>query len=46
MKLWRIGVDVGRTFTDPAPLDQRSGAITVHKQLTTPADPPVVDARE
>ena len=36
---YRIGVDIGGTFTDFALLDDRSGGIVVHKQLTTPADP-------
>ncbi len=36
---YRIGVDIGGTFTDFALLDTRSGGIVVHKQLTTPADP-------
>ena len=36
---FRIGVDIGGTFTDFALIDDRSGAVTVHKQLTTPRDP-------
>ena len=36
---YRIGVDIGGTFTDFALLDERCGGIVVHKQLTTPADP-------
>ncbi len=35
----RLGVDIGGTFTDFALFDEASGAITVHKQLTTPHDP-------
>jgi N-methylhydantoinase A len=35
----RLGVDIGGTFTDFALLDQTSGGITVHNQLTTPHDP-------
>jgi len=41
MTPYRIGVDIGGTFTDFALLDDRSGSIVVHKQLTTPADPSV-----
>ena len=36
---WRIGVDIGGTFTDFALLEEASRRIWVHKQLTTPADP-------
>ncbi len=36
---WRIGVDIGGTFTDFAVLNTASGRIWVHKQLTTPSDP-------
>ena len=36
---FRIGVDIGGTFTDFALIDDRRGAVTVHKQLTTPRDP-------
>ena len=36
---WRIGVDVGGTFTDLMVLDERSGAVHVLKTPTTPADP-------
>jgi N-methylhydantoinase A len=35
----RLGVDIGGTFTDFALFNEASGAITVHKQLTTPHDP-------
>jgi N-methylhydantoinase A len=35
----RLGVDIGGTFTDFALFDEATGAITVHKQLTTPSDP-------
>jgi N-methylhydantoinase A len=38
-KRWRIGVDVGGTFTDLAVLDTSSGELSVHKVPTTPADP-------
>src|SRR6516162_3253112 len=35
---WRIGVDIGGTFTDVALLDDASGRIGVAKVPTTPAD--------
>ena len=35
---YRIGVDIGGTFTDFALLDE-AGAVSIHKQLTTPDDP-------
>jgi N-methylhydantoinase A len=35
---WRIGVDIGGTFTDVAVVDETSGRIGVAKVLTTPAD--------
>ena len=35
---WRIGVDIGGTFTDVALVDDASGAIGVAKALTTPGD--------
>ena len=35
----RIGIDVGGTFTDLLLVDDASGAVTVVKTLTTPADP-------
>ena len=36
---YRLGCDVGGTFTDFVLLDQASGRIDVHKVLTTPLDP-------
>src|SRR5260221_14663990 len=36
---YRLGVDIGGTFTDFALLDEGSGALVIHKQLTTPDDP-------
>ena len=36
---WRIGVDIGGTFTDFALLDGAARKLAIHKQLTTPADP-------
>lgn len=35
---WRIGVDIGGTFTDVAVVDDESGRIGVAKALTTPRD--------
>ena len=37
--MYRIGVDIGGTFTDFAMYDARAGRMGVHKQLTTPKDP-------
>ena len=36
---YRVGVDIGGTFTDLILVENESGAITVGKSLTTPADP-------
>ncbi|MBG02923.1 MAG: hypothetical protein CMM59_02465 [Rhodospirillaceae bacterium] len=36
---WRIGVDIGGTFTDFALLDANGRKLAIHKQLTTPSDP-------
>jgi N-methylhydantoinase A len=36
--VWRIGVDIGGTFTDVALVDDASGRIGVAKVPTTPAD--------
>jgi N-methylhydantoinase A len=35
---WRVGVDVGGTFTDLAGIDDASGAVCLEKVPTTPAD--------
>ncbi len=35
---WRIGVDIGGTFTDVALVEESTGRIAVAKRLTTPAD--------
>jgi N-methylhydantoinase A len=35
---WRIGVDIGGTFTDVALADEASGRIGVAKVPSTPAD--------
>jgi N-methylhydantoinase A len=40
-KRYRIGFDIGGTFTDFAMHDRQSGALHVWKRLTTPADPSV-----
>src|SRR5687767_7223882 len=36
---YRVGVDIGGTFTDLILVDDESGEITVGKALTTPGDP-------
>jgi len=36
---YRIGVDIGGTFTDFALFDEAAAEIAIHKQLTTPDDP-------
>ena len=36
---WRVGVDVGGTFTDFFALDEPSGTVVVHKVPSTPANP-------
>ena len=46
---YRIGIDVGGTFTDLYMLDERSGAVVRHKLLSTPAEPhraPLAGIRE
>jgi N-methylhydantoinase A len=35
---WRVGIDIGGTFTDVALVDETSGRIEVAKVSTTPAD--------
>ena len=37
--MYRIGVDIGGTFTDFALFDGSGGKMSVHKRLTTPHDP-------
>ena len=37
--MYRIGVDIGGTFTDFALFDARGRRMAVHKRLTTPHDP-------
>ena len=36
---YRIGIDIGGTFTDFALVDDSTGHLLVNKQLTTPTDP-------
>ena len=36
---YRLGVDIGGTFTDFALIDDATGELAIHKLLTTPADP-------
>jgi N-methylhydantoinase A len=36
--MWRIGIDIGGTFTDVALVEEASGRIAVAKVSTTPAD--------
>ena len=36
---YRIGVDIGGTFTDFALFDEEGAEMVIHKRLTTPADP-------
>ena len=38
-RVYRIGVDIGGTFTDFALFDARGRRMAVHKRLTTPHDP-------
>ena len=36
---YRVGIDIGGTFTDFAILSEGDGRLFIHKQLTTPDDP-------
>jgi N-methylhydantoinase A len=36
---YRLGIDIGGTFTDFALFDEAGGTFSIHKQLTTPDDP-------
>src|ERR1700730_13730749 len=38
-RVYRVGVDIGGTFTDFALFDPRGRKMSVHKRLTTPHDP-------
>ncbi len=35
---WRVGIDIGGTFTDVAMVEEQSGRIGIAKVLTTPRD--------
>ena len=37
--MFRIGIDVGGTFTDYTLLDERTGSVSFHKVASTPKDP-------
>jgi len=39
MTSWRVGIDIGGTFTDAALVDSETGQVRVVKVLTTPEDP-------
>jgi N-methylhydantoinase A len=39
MSVWRVGVDIGGTFTDAAFVDATTGAVRIVKVPTTPTDP-------
>jgi len=39
MTTWRVGVDIGGTFTDAALVNAETGQVRVVKVLTTPEDP-------
>ncbi|XDB00400.1 hydantoinase B/oxoprolinase family protein (plasmid) [Sulfitobacter sp. LCG007] len=36
---WRVGFDIGGTFTDFVLYDAQTASVTLHKRLTTPHDP-------
>ncbi|EFH13423.1 hydantoinase B/oxoprolinase family protein [Teichococcus cervicalis] len=38
---WRIGFDIGGTFTDFILYDSAAGSVRLHKRLTTPHDPSI-----
>ena len=37
--VYRLGVDIGGTFTDFALYDERARTVSIHKRLTTPEEP-------
>src|SRR5271163_3838771 len=41
MRALRLGLDIGGTFTDFVLTDPDTGALRLHKRLTTPEDPAV-----
>ena len=47
MSGYRLGVDIGGTFTDFALFDEADKSLHIHKCLTTPDDPSraVIDGR-
>src|SRR5215471_15705347 len=38
---YRLGIDIGGTFTDVVLQNTTSGELTVHKRLSTPSDPSI-----
>ena len=36
---WRVGFDIGGTFTDFVLYDDLNASVSLHKRLTTPHDP-------
>ena len=41
MRTFRIGVDVGGTFTDGTLVDSSTGTVITSKVLSTPSDPSI-----
>jgi N-methylhydantoinase A len=39
MSAYRLGIDIGGTFTDGVVIDEKTGEMSIEKVLTTPADP-------
>ena len=39
MSTYRVGIDIGGTFTDAAFVDEQTGAVQIIKVPSTPADP-------
>ena len=39
MAVYRVGIDIGGTFTDFVLVDEETGAMRFAKELTTPRDP-------
>ena len=37
--MYKLGIDVGGTFTDFALVNEKTGTMAIYKQLTTPHDP-------
>ncbi len=38
---YRVGIDIGGTFTDLIALDEQTGELHIGKTLTTPRDPSI-----